>query len=111
MWVRFPPGTPVLSYASAFLQANRQFDLNSFERDWAAWPGQPSDDLMMRSQFNLFHDIGSYLFGRNLREAFDYAMYFVEQRKPMAPVVNAVDGQRCLPFGLSTAGRLATVLA
>ena len=62
MWVRFPPGTPVLDDAKPLLSpANRQFDelgLRALERDWAAWPGEPSDDvIMMRSQFNLFYDI------------------------------------------------------
>ena len=46
----------------------REFDdigLRALERDWAAWPGEPSDDLMKRSQFNLLYDIGVRLFGWN----------------------------------------------
>jgi hypothetical protein len=38
---------------------NRQFDrvrLRALERDWAAWLGEPSDDLMKRSQLNLLYD-------------------------------------------------------
>ena len=49
-------------------RSGRHFDdlgLRALERDWAAWPGEPSDDLMKRSQFNLFYDIGIHLFGRN----------------------------------------------
>jgi len=70
--------------------ANRQFDelgLRALERDWAAWPGEPSDDLMKRSQFNLFYDIGIHLFGGNSKQALDYAMYFMERREAVAPVI------------------------
>lgn len=35
--------------------------LKALARDWAAWPGTPSDDLMHRSQFNLFRDLGAHL--------------------------------------------------
>ncbi len=51
---------------------NRQFDdvgLRAWERDWAAWPGEPSADVVTRSQFNLFYDIGLRLFGRKSRQA------------------------------------------
>lgn len=47
--------------------------LRALERDWAAWAGEPSDDLMQRSQFNLFYDIGVHFFGRNSGQAMDYA--------------------------------------
>src|SRR2546430_2592833 len=39
--------------------------LKALARDWAAWPGSPSEDLMNRSQFNLFRDIGLYLYGNS----------------------------------------------
>ena len=58
----------------------RQLDdvgLRALERDWAAWPGEPSGHLMQRSQFNLFYDIGVHFFGRNSKQAFEYAMYFI----------------------------------
>lgn len=48
--------------------------LKALARDWAAWPGTPSNDLMLRSQFNLFRDIGAHLYGRSsdaLRFAID----------------------------------------
>ena len=41
--------------------------LRACARDWAAWPGPPSDDLMLRSQFNLFRDIGIHLVRRFIR--------------------------------------------
>ena len=78
---------------------NRQFDdigLRALERDWAAWPGEPSDDLMDRSQFNLFHDIGVLLFGRNSRQALDYAMYFMERRSHEGPAFIGGDLQGVL---------------
>jgi len=62
----------------------RQLDelgLSALERDWAAWPGEPSGDLMQRSQFNLFYYIGVHWFGRNSKQAFEYAMYFTERRE------------------------------
>ena len=64
--------------------ANRHFDelgLRGLERDWAVWAREPSDDVMHRSQFNLFHDIGIQLFGRNSGQAMDYAMSLTEMRK------------------------------
>jgi hypothetical protein len=94
--------------------ANRKFDdigLRAFDRNWAAWPGEPSDDLMSRSQFNFFHDIGVHLFGRNSRQVLDYSMYFMERRKIVALIVRAADAQRCLPFGWSTKETSATVPA
>ena len=81
--------------------ANRQFDdfgLLALERDWAAWPGEPSDDVMMRSQFNLFYEIGIHLFGRNSRQALDYAMYFIERRQHV-PLTNAATGRNCSLLG------------
>ena len=82
----------------------RQFDqvgLRALEHDWAARLGEPSDDLIQRSQFNLFHDIGVHLFGRNSRQASEYAMSFMERRKPVTPVRSLGDAQRCLPFRFS----------
>ncbi|HYR22288.1 MAG TPA: hypothetical protein VEP30_05120 [Chthoniobacterales bacterium] len=63
---------------------NRQFDelgLRTLQRDWATWQGEPSDDLMRRSQFNLFYDIGIRLFGRKSRQALDFAMYIMATRE------------------------------
>jgi hypothetical protein len=83
---------------------NRQFDdigLRALERDWAAWPGDPSDDLMNRSQFNLFHDIGMHLFGRNREQASDYAMYFMARRKRVEQVVSGADPQRSLGLAVN----------
>jgi hypothetical protein len=50
-----------------------EIGLKAVARDWAAWPGTPSNDLMQRSQFNLFRDIGVHLYGRS-REALRFAM-------------------------------------
>jgi hypothetical protein len=58
-------------------RGNREFDalgLRALERDWAAWPGERSDDLIQRSQFNLFYDIGVRLFGRRSGQALQFAM-------------------------------------
>jgi hypothetical protein len=82
----------------------RQFDelgLAALERDRASWPGEPSSDLMQRSQFNLLYDIGVHLFGRNSKQAFEHAMYFMEQRNRMPPSVAAPDVQRSFQFGSS----------
>ena len=82
----------------------RQLDelgLRALERDWAMWPGEPSSDLMQRSQFNLFYDIGVRLFGRNSKQALEYATYFIEQRNPIAPLLAAPSAQRSLQFGSS----------
>jgi hypothetical protein len=81
--------------------ANRHFDdvgLRALEKDWAAWPGEPSRDIIERSQFNLFYDIGVHLFGRNSGQAMDYAMYFMERRQRVAPIARAADLQRHLGF-------------
>lgn len=55
---------------------NRRWDdigLKANARDWAAWPGPPSQDLMYRSQFNLFRDIGARLYA-NSADATRFAM-------------------------------------
>jgi len=79
----------------------RQFDhvgLRALEQDWAAWPGQPCDDLMKRSQFNLFYDIGVHLFGKKSRQALNYAMYFMERRQRIAPLLRTANPQKHLEF-------------
>ena len=64
-----------------------EIGLRAYARDCAAWPGPPSDDLMLRSQFNLFRDIGIYLY-RDSSEALRFAMDKVAQpdMKPDRPV-------------------------
>jgi hypothetical protein len=82
---------------------DRHFDelgLRALESDWAAWSGEPSDDLMMRSQFNLFYEIGVRLFGRNSGQARDYAMYFMERRPRVVQVLKLADPQRYFGFPL-----------
>jgi len=59
--------------------------LKALARDWAAWPGAPSDDLMHRSQFNLFRDIGVHLFGGDSREALQFAMNRIALPEPTRP--------------------------
>lgn len=55
--------------------------LKARARDWAAWPGTPSDDLMYRSQFNLFRDIGVHYYGRS-SEALRFAMDGIALAEP-----------------------------
>jgi hypothetical protein len=84
--------------------ADRQLDavgLRALERDWATWPGTPSPDVVRRSQFNLFYDIGAHLFGRNSRQALDYAMYFIERRDPVTVTLRRKDPQGRLGFPIS----------
>src|SRR5437899_10618805 len=50
-----------------------EIGLNALARDWAALPGTPTGDLMNRSQFNLFRDIGHYLYA-NPADALRFAM-------------------------------------
>lgn len=64
--------------------------LKALARDWAAWPGMPSDDLMHRSQFNLFRDIGAHLHGGSL-DALRFAMDKVAQ--PHTQVERPIDSQ------------------
>jgi hypothetical protein len=81
--------------------SNRQFDrlgLLALERNWVAWPGGPSPDLVARSQFNLFYDIGAQLFGGKSAQALDYAMYFMEKRPPVGAVLRRADPQRWWGF-------------
>jgi hypothetical protein len=90
----------------------RQLDdigLRALEHDWAAWPGEPSGDLVQRSQFNLFYDIGVHFYGRNSQQAFEYAMYFMERRNGIAPILAAADVQRSLLFGSSIERKRAAV--
>jgi hypothetical protein len=81
--------------------ANRQLDalgLRALARDWAAWPGEPSPDVVARSQFNLFYDIGAHVFGQYSRQALDYAMYFMERRVPVSAKARPKDPQRHFGF-------------
>jgi hypothetical protein len=70
-------------------QHDRQWDSlgsHAYARDCAAWPGAPSDDLMDRSQFSLFSDIGDHLCGPRSREAIQFAMNGMALREP-APLI------------------------
>ncbi len=91
---------------------NRQLDelgLRALQRDWAAWPGEPSEDFIHRSQFNLLYDIGVYLFGRNCGQAREYAMYFMSRCQRLAPVARPPDAQRYLRLGRSIEATTAPV--
>jgi hypothetical protein len=70
-----------------------EIGLTAYARDCAAWPGPPSDDLMLRSQFNLFRDIGIYLY-RDSSEALRFAMGKIAQPEPQREP--AVDPQMIL---------------
>jgi hypothetical protein len=53
--------------------------LRAIENDWLAWGELPSETLIQRSQFNVFHDIGIFLFGRKSGQALQFAMQIVAQ--------------------------------
>lgn len=80
---------------------NRHFDdlgRNALGRDWMAWPGEPSETLMHRSQFNLFYDIGIHFFGRDSGQALQFAMYFMERRQRPVSAIAPGNPQRYLGF-------------
>ena len=90
--------------------ANRRLDvlgLRALERDWAAWPGLPSDDLMKRSEFNLLYDIGVHLFGKKSRQALDYATYFMAKHEGRAPIIQESHPQGCLTLKFRDSRKLA----
>jgi hypothetical protein len=78
-----------------------EIGLRAVARDWAAWPGPPSDDLMHRSQFNLFRDIGAYLYPMRA-EALRFAMdrIAIPEPRPSSPrsEVPKRSPQMSLPF-------------
>ncbi len=79
------------------LPQNRRFDdrgLRALERDLGTWPGELTDDLVKRSQFNLFYDVGVHLFGRRSRQALDFALSRMAEPDVKAPA--AVDPQLIL---------------
>jgi hypothetical protein len=81
---------------------DRQFDavgLRALKRDLAAWPGKPSPDVVTRSQFNLFYEIGIRLFGRGSGQAMNFAMYFFERRRRYSPTIIPANPQKY--FGLN----------
>lgn len=93
---------------------DRHFDdvgLSALEADWAAWSGEPSNDLIKRSQFSLFYEIGIHLFGRNSGQAREYALYFFEKGPPVTPILQSPDPQRALPFDSRPRGNNETVPA
>jgi hypothetical protein len=80
---------------------SRHFDdvgLRALEKDWAGWRGEPSGDTVARSRFNLFYQVGVHLFGKHSREAMDYAMYFMERRKRVVPIMKSASPQRHFEF-------------
>jgi len=59
---------------------NRDFDsigLRACQIDWPTWPEPPSWDLIQRSQFNLFHDVGLLLFDGDSQRAIRFAQHLV----------------------------------
>jgi hypothetical protein len=87
---------------------NRHFDeldLHALERDWATWSEEPSGDVMQRSQFNLLYDIGVHFFGRKSKQALEYAMYFMETRERVVPIVRPPDPQSYLGLACDRMGR------
>jgi len=74
--------------------------LKALARDWAAWPGEASDDVVDRSVLNLFHEIGLRLFGRSSGQALKYSMYFVAQRHRPVPETLPSNRQRHFRFNI-----------
>jgi hypothetical protein len=79
-WFHFGPALLDVVMPAEFYQVgppeNRRWDeigLRAWVHDWAAQPGPPSDDLMLRSQFNLFQNIGARLYA-NRAEALRFAI-------------------------------------
>jgi hypothetical protein len=72
--------------------------LHFLESDFAARPGEPCNDLMNRSQFNLFYDIGVHLFGRSSGQAMDFATSFFERHLPHSPTLVPANPQKYFGF-------------
>ena len=51
--------------------------LRACQTDWPTWPERPSWDLIQRSQFSLFHDIGLLLFDGDSHSAIRFAQHLV----------------------------------
>jgi hypothetical protein len=71
-----------MSFYKVAPAASRHYEnlgLRALESDWAASLAKLPDDLMKRPQFNLLYDIGVHLFGRNLGQTGEYAMYFMDK--------------------------------
>ncbi len=47
--------------------------LRACQTDWPTWPEPPSWDLIQRSRFNLFYDVGLLLFEQNVASAVRFA--------------------------------------
>jgi hypothetical protein len=60
--------------------SNFDFDsigLRACQVDWPTWPETPSWDLIQRSQFNLFHEVGLLLLGGDSHSAIRFAQNLV----------------------------------
>src|ERR1043166_1332326 len=59
---------------------NPDFDsigLRACQADWPTWPEGPSQDLIQRSQFNLFHEVGLLLYDHRSERALRFAQRLV----------------------------------
>jgi len=70
---------------------NRKLDevgYNAKARDYGVWLDGCTDELVTRSHFNLFRDVGSYLFKGDSRQALEFAMHMVAKPdvKPPTPL-------------------------
>src|SRR5207244_3389737 len=84
----------------------RYFDdvgLRAVEDDQLTWGEEPSETLIQRSQFNLFHDIGVFLFGRRSGQALQFATQIMarpeaKQTSTNPSALTGVRLQRVLPL-------------
>jgi hypothetical protein len=59
--------------------------LNVCARDWANWPGKPTNDLLQQSHFNLFWEIGAHLYGTKGGRASEFAFSLMATPEPFPP--------------------------
>ena len=67
---------------------DRHFDdigLRAWSRDWTAWQTEPTQDLIHRSQFNLFWDIGERLYGKGGATAYAIKQMSGPEQTPSKP--------------------------
>src|SRR5262249_28160629 len=76
--IREPLGQLVMPAKFYMIGCDAKLDFDSIglhacQADWPTWPKPPSWDLIQRSQFNLFHDIGLLLSDGDSQNAIRFA--------------------------------------